>query len=302
MNRIQENGIDFLGIGAQKTASSWLWSLLKQHDDIWMPPRKELHYFDRDIYYPSPSFLYSDSLVDRLNGPESHNILFREKIIEEMPPQISSNDTERTKWFVKYFFSYYDDNWYSSLFEEGRGKLRGEITPSYSILNKKDISGIRNLFPSLKIILVLRNPIDRAWSQARFYMTRNKFDIKSETNRIKEFIDSPLQTSRSDYIRMLENWSSCFPKEQIFIGFYDEIVSDSKMFITKVCDYLGIDSNLLIQSNMLHKKTNVSLELEMPEEIKEYLGVKYRKEVEYLGENFGNNPKSGPLSYLVNMP
>ena len=296
MKSTEQNGIDFLGIGAQKTASSWLWTLLKQHDEIWMPPRKELHYFDRNISYPSPSFLFSESLEERLNGQEAHNLLFREKVISEMPPQIVSKDINNTQWYIKYFFSNYNDQWYSSLFEEGRGKLRGEITPSYSILNKKDICHIRTLFPSLKIILVLRNPVERAWSQVRFNITLNQFDIDSNTDKIKEFIDSPLQSSRGNYIQILENWTSCFPKEQIFIGFYDQIVNDSSSFIVKVCDFLGIDSHVLIDSKTLHKKLNVSLDLQMPNEIKEYLHVKYYEEIEYLTARFRSNPEFGLIN------
>src|SRR5689334_16087334 len=37
---------DFLCIGAQKAGTSWLYQQLEPHPDFWMPPVKELHYFD----------------------------------------------------------------------------------------------------------------------------------------------------------------------------------------------------------------------------------------------------------------
>ena len=153
---MKDDAIDFLGIGAQKTASSWLWTLLKQHNDIWMPPRKELHYFDRDLSYPSPSFLHSDLFETRLNGSGEHNVLFRKKMISEIPPSIVDN-IQDMQWKIKYFFSNYSDEWYRSLFEQGKGKLRGEITPSYSILNENDIERIKKLFPSLKKVNEISN-------------------------------------------------------------------------------------------------------------------------------------------------
>ena len=41
----------FLCIGAQKAATSWLHKNLLEHPDVWMPPLKELHYFDY-LYIP----------------------------------------------------------------------------------------------------------------------------------------------------------------------------------------------------------------------------------------------------------
>ena len=38
---------DFLCVGAQKGGTSWLYQQLESHPDFWMPPVKELHYFDK---------------------------------------------------------------------------------------------------------------------------------------------------------------------------------------------------------------------------------------------------------------
>src|SRR2546423_4071056 len=48
---------DFLCIGAQKAGTSWLYHQLNSHPDFWMPPVKELRYFD------------SLSKVNRRNSP-----------------------------------------------------------------------------------------------------------------------------------------------------------------------------------------------------------------------------------------
>ena len=42
-----DSGPDFLCIGAQKGGTRWLYDQLQIHPDFWMPPVKELHYFDR---------------------------------------------------------------------------------------------------------------------------------------------------------------------------------------------------------------------------------------------------------------
>jgi len=282
--------VDFLGIGVQKSASSWLWSMLKEHDAIWMPPRKELHYFDRNLTYPSPSFLASDKLEDRLNGEEAHNILFRQKVENELDT-LNDNDIEKITWYKKYFLEpAYNDEWYKSLFEEGNGKIKGEITPAYSILNIEDIRHIKTLFPDLKIILIFRNPIDRAWSQLRFYITRNILTVHNDMDKIKAFIDSGIQETRGNYIQIFNNWTSVFPEEQIFIGFYDEIMENPKSFIGKISNFLEIDKEPLLNSNLLNQKVNVSVEIEMSKEIKSYLVEKYIVDIEKMADMFDIYP------------
>lgn len=81
--------VDFLGIGAQKSTTSLLWHWLRKHPDIWLPPRKELHYFDRDIRYPAPSFLHDNLLEVRLTSQEPHNKMFRLLMAKELNYEVS---------------------------------------------------------------------------------------------------------------------------------------------------------------------------------------------------------------------
>ena len=39
--------VNFIGIGVQKAGTTWLSSILKEHPEIYIHPRKELHYFDK---------------------------------------------------------------------------------------------------------------------------------------------------------------------------------------------------------------------------------------------------------------
>ena len=193
-----EPRIDFLGIGAQKAATTWLAEQLRKHPHFWIPPRKELHYFDRDPSYPSPSHLAASNLVRRIYLANPWKDIKRLKHASDMP------------WLLRYHLSPVSDTWYRSLFREGRGKIKGEITPAYSMLNPQDVSHIRRLTPDLKIIFILRNPIDRAWSQY-CYQYAGRFTARYHDEAvIKDFIDSTAQCRRSDYLRTLEIWGSQF--------------------------------------------------------------------------------------------
>lgn len=281
--------IDFLGIGAQKAATSWLWQNLRQHPHIWLPPRKELHYFDRSPIYPSPSFLASTNLVDRLLGSELHNKHFRKQGIAELGKAVMSRDLKKIRWNLRYYFGTYHDDWYVSLFKEGAGKLKGEITPSYSMLNLEDVKHIREIFPELKIILMLRNPIERAWSHVRYAWTGGVFNNMDEFNMIKKFIDAPGQCLRSDYVRMLDIWTSCFPKEQIYIGFYDDVVQDPQKLILDILDFLGVDNTEFSSAGALNSRVNVSKAMKIPTEVKFYLANKYYPELQKLSKLIGSH-------------
>jgi len=275
--------IDFLGIGVQKSATSWLFKNLKNHPDIWMPPRKELHYFDRDLKYPSPDFLASDKYEDRLKSTEKHNVIFREKMIKELGNAKASGNTKMEKWFEKYFCNNIDDKWYKSLFADGEGFVKGEITPAYSILETKDILRIKNLFPAVKIILLLRDPVERAWSQFRFYLKRNRFNKSTSIDEIIQFINSPHQIKRGDYIGILSRWEAVFPASQFFVGFYDEVLNTPRELLTRLCHFLNVSPNKA-DFKYLFTKENVSPHMEIPDEIRKYLVNKYVLEIKKLAK------------------
>ena len=102
---------DFLGIGAQKAGTTWLYENLRRHPQMYLPNTKEIHYFDWYFY-------------------------------------------KSIHWYCKHFMAV------------EKNKLKGEITPCYSTLSENKIKLIHKINPQLKIILILRNPIERAWSQA----------------------------------------------------------------------------------------------------------------------------------------
>ncbi len=272
--------IDFLGIGVQKAATSWLWTNLREHTDIWLAPRKELHYFDRSLKYPSPSHLSSDNKFKRFLGREKHNKRFRKLFYIELGVAIKCKDWKKAHWLLRYFLGTNNDNWYLSLFNSGKGKLKGEITPSYSILNPDQVKHIRNLFPKIKMILILRNPIERAWSNIRFFWESENFNTDNNLDKIKKFIDSPSQSLRGNYYRTLNIWKSCFPEDQIYIAFYEDIKKNPQELLNNIFNFLDVDSRLLHKNKTPNKKIHVSKKIKMPEEIKYYLANKYHKELQ----------------------
>jgi len=267
--------VDFIGIGVQKSASTWLWANLNAHPDVWLPPRKELHYFDRSLNYPSPSFLATDHIVNRLFSLQPHNKLFRKKAYEEIRLAYIQKDMPRLKWLLRYYLKNYNDQWYLSLFPDRQNYLKGEITPAYSILHESDIRHIKDILPDVKIILTLRDPVDRAWSQVKFYKTREIHNVKLDEQKLIEFIESPRQTMRNDYVTIVKTWKKIFGK-QLYIGYYDEIIEDPKSYLNKIYHFLGISSH---HDVFIKNRINVSKEITIPPNILDFLYQKYYQDI-----------------------
>lgn len=284
--------VDFLGIGAQKAGTTWLSEMLRRHPQIWMPPVKELHYFDRDPRYPSPSFLASESLRDRFFGQAEPDRDFRRLSREHLRHWWKQRDWTALRWGLRYFFGSRNDPWYRSLFAPGASRITGEITPSYSILDDADVGRVAKSFPNLQIILLLRNPIDRAWSHLRFEHGRGRITSLDDVEAVRAFIDSPEQTLRSDYLRTLSIWEKHFPTPQLHVAFYDDIAARPAELLRAILQHLGANPDQLqLGKEDLSRRVLASREAAMPAAIRGFLQETYRPQIATLAERFTDPPR-----------
>lgn len=273
--------IDFIGIGAQKAGTSWLFSNLNEIQEFSLPGIKEFHYFDRNQIYPSPN-KRSLSLIDR-----AFSLEFMAKSSKRALRYIKRQNFKNLKYLWKNDFSNYNDQWYLSMFKNLKGYC-GEITPSYSILNPQDIRHMHNLMPDVKIVILLRNPIDRAWSHFRFHHRKKKLiSTNLKIDEIIQFMDSERQTLRSDYLRTIDNYLNVFSKEQILIGFFDAIIDDPKMLMTQIIQHICGENQISIAHLKLKKRKHVSQKVDCPEEISGYLKEKYYNDIKELSNRYG---------------
>ena len=275
--------IDFIGIGVQKSGTSWLFNNLRKLPDFSLLPIKELHYFDRHPKYYSSTVLFEESIFKRVQVP-SWWIMFRFHFLRTLKRESFSNSI----WKLKYLFEKGNDKRYLSFFENQKG-FKGEVTPSYSILEKEDIQKMYCLAPDAKLILLLRNPIYRAWSQ--FLHERRKMkDYETKKINIEEailFLNSRDRILRSDYERMLENYLSVYPKSQLIIGFFDAITNHPHDLMHSIVKFIGGNTNHISIFLDLELKFNVNKKIEIPDEVFDFLKSKYKEPIERLAMNYG---------------
>lgn len=159
---------DFLCIGAQKAGTTWLHHNLKKHSEVCFPHFKELHYYD-EIQEGISRNLYA-----RLFDDYWKNGWWRDTLKYSMYDAIKRRKVSKFFWLLNFFFSPRGKYWYMSLFPNKQGVISGDMTPEYAVLNPNLINRINNHFPDVKIILLLRNPIEREWSSIKMWHKRVK--------------------------------------------------------------------------------------------------------------------------------
>lgn len=267
----------FLVIGGQKCGTTWLQENLQQHPEIWLPPTKEVHYFDKG----------NPSLTARLFGTSKRMRKARAHALAKTQALLSGGSLADFNWAMSYWLERRDDDWYARLFPAPHGKLPGEICPGYARLGEPKIAHVRRLIPDAKIVYLIRNPIDRAWSYATQYFTspRGKGrhgQIEKVPGAILEaFLQQDLH-GHSDYLTTIENWERHFPSKQIMLGFFDELEQDPYAFFVKILDFLEIDRSPMIIPATIRENRNRSRGSKLPPQYSSFLAHLHLRRIEEL--------------------
>ena len=278
---------DFLCIGAQKSGTTWLHKNLLEHPNISFPHLKELHYYD-EIEAGICTNLYC-----RIFNKHWKNEWWRHTLKYSMYEALKSKNVKKFIWLLNYFFSPRGKYWYMSLFPNDSNTISGELTPEYAALSPKLIKRIHNHFPEVKIILLLRNPIEREWSGIKMWHKRVR-NVKSMDEVESEFLiaQAKQRNDLSEYCTTIENWTATFPRQQILIRFFDEIVDNPRDLLQDVYSFLGIEGNF--QTGVEEVAANKGLSGKIPSEIKSILWSKYKQELLKLEPFF----EDAPINYV----
>lgn len=226
----------FLGIGAQKAGTTWLYEMLRQHPDIAFPLNKEVHYWDN---------VYPHQAVDDYFAKFQHPTLYE-----------------------------------------------GEITPAYAFLPPATIAEIHRYQPTLKIIYIIRNPIDRAWSSAKMALGRAEMEFYEASDQwFIDHFNSKGSLLRGDYQACLQNWYSVFNKNQLLVISFEEIAASPRGLLLKCCDFLEIKEYSAQQLDLMHASKPVFSSAEHPlnATLEKHLHYLYQEKIDSLEDYLNVN-------------
>lgn len=214
--------LDFIVIGAQKAGTTSLFEYLKRHPQIFLPPGKEVHFFSHD--------------TERARGWHDY---IKKNFAAADPAHMWGTVTP----------SYMVGGAYET------SKTPTDISASY---NERTVpSRIRDRSPAVRLIAVLRDPVERAYSHYRMTsmngLERRSFDQAIEQLLKAEALDNARQfpeentgyVTWGEYGRILSGYFDIFPRDQILVLFTHELNHTPEKLLTRIYEFLDIESDFM---------------------------------------------------------
>lgn len=188
-----------------------------------------------------------------------------------------------------------DLHWYVSRFQSGESELpkrvRGEISPLYARLKQGQVDRIAQLLPDARIILTLRHPIDRVWSQAvyEFGFRRGRDVRQMSALEFMRQVERPRSMLSSDYCRTIDIWTKSFGREALHIDLFDRIQDAPQAYLDGILRHLGLPTPWRVPEKFLSRKvwsTNklVQHERQIPELVESYIADRLLGSTERLNQ------------------
>jgi len=248
-------GPDFLGIGMERAGSSWLFYMLASHPDVWVPPIKELHYFDSiDPASKEKNWRFKKHAAIRLKGKLAPFV----KKPEDRPQFFKNSYIEYLEWDWRYFTGGNHDQWYKSLFDQKftKGRISGEATAAYSTLSENMIEHVCSNFPQTKFLLSIRDPADRTKSSLlHFFCGVQKRNIENCTeSELLEWLDDPLVLQRSSAAQIIDVWSKHAGEGRLHLIDFSCISREPLSVIEKLYGFLQLRCDFLPPQSLIGEK------------------------------------------------
>jgi len=205
------------------------------------------------------------------------------------------SDSKEMDFFFMPQMLEHDLYWYAAHFKsENRDEprpVRGEISPRYARLKAWQVKQIAEFLPELRIILTLRHPIERAWSQTLYDFGRLAGrDIRKVS--LLEFLRQ-LERARSrlssNYPRTIQIWAKAFGRQALHIAFFDQLRDDPETYVNSILQHIGASTPWILPEKFVKKKvwatnTLVEHECEIPEVVRWYIADRLLEPTERLNE------------------
>lgn len=218
----------FVCIGAQKAGTRSLFDRISAHADSLMPPIKELHYLDAEM---------SDERLKKLRK----RLRFAERQGDNSKYSKEQQEFLR-RWISLVRRGNADLKNYGSLWAPFGNKLCGDITPSYATMGESKVAAFAAAYPDTKIVMILREPLARMWSQLRMivrFSENEDADILS-AERVQEMCNSAHVQNRSRQSEAVVKWKKhCGANFKSF--FFDDLTEQPEQFYADIFNFIGLD-------------------------------------------------------------
>ncbi len=251
----------FLGVGAMKASTTWMFRVLSKHPELHCAVEKELHYFYHR--HVDSRILTAAHRNDRVR--QKYIGVFREKKLQkELPksrlrrvvrksfskllpqgPLVLTGlcDQERT-WIENYLSDPVDDAWFNRLYPLSDSEAYAcEFSNLSALLPAEVWRDINARTNKLRVLYTLRDPVERMWSQIKFeFESRGQLDrlTRWKPADLEAYVRKPSFWDHAEYGRHCQALATSLPKENLRIQFSEDVHADPLAALREIEDFLGI--------------------------------------------------------------
>ncbi|MCL2924952.1 MAG: tetratricopeptide repeat protein [Trichodesmium sp. MAG_R04] len=243
---------------------------------------------------PSPNFIIIGSQKSGTTSLASY--------ISQHPQVLPAIKKETHFWSFKF---HQGIDWYLAHFPpipKSQNLITGEATPSYLVTDKAP-ERIYRLLPNIKLLVILRNPVDRAFSQYHHWQRLNWEDRSFEVaiNQELEILKTTPKQPQGDrkywrlsgnyigrgvYIEFIQKWMAVFSREQFLILRGEDLYQTPDNTMKQVFDFLGLPEHKLAKYKKLNSGSYTPISDLLRQRLSEYFQSHNQRLEEYLGMKF----------------
>ncbi|WP_172330749.1 sulfotransferase [Mangrovicoccus sp. HB161399] len=272
-------------VGAQKGGTTWLGDYVAGHPQCYLPPMKECHFFDTRYGFDMQARKVAINNMKRhlTSMLGTDNFRFGEKLLELQAA------VQRAELFAP------DDRGLAAYLRlltarAGAATHLCDFTPSYATCDRTVFGFMDSLADNARFVFIMRDPIDRLWSQARMasknILNRNDgADFEKAAHRaLKHYLGNYQAATlpRSNYMRTIAELEAAVPRDRIQYLFYETLFTDDA--VRKFCDFAGID---FVPADFGHR-SNEGTGLDMPGSVRKLLGEGLQVQYDFIRDRFGS--------------
>lgn len=252
----------FLIAGPQRTGSTWIYKQLEDHPQIQMTDPKEVYFFNL-LRSPNHPQHRTDSLDTYL------------EYFRISPEELARRDEKSQRLFGRPY----------------EPKARGDATASYAAgITEDRMAEIVRIAPDLKVVVTVRNPIDRAWSHAKLVIERERghqvADVPAE--EIDRILNWEYHVECGMYSRIHDRWTRHLRPGNLFFRPFEDIRDRPRQLLLDVMQFLDIDADVRFLSKEAMAGANATeAPSVVPERHRRLLEDMYREEIETIRSRFG---------------
>jgi hypothetical protein len=252
-----------------KAGTGWLYDQLSHHPDFWMPPGKELHYLNQDSTKAKLFKRYLEDWDRTVRYGQRNGLTWGERELTFLRDIVSCVEKPM------------DIDRYAGLFRHKGNLLSGDISPGYGTLENERIREIAASLPETKIILLVREPVSRAWSRLCHAERAGQFDVSllDDPAKFADFIRRSHHTRAFFATKIIRQWSRYYSDTQFRVILFDDIVQRSGETLREILNFVGADPSKAGTLPTDYNRKSRLRKLEMPDPIRKILAEHFDEEV-----------------------